>query len=62
MSARQKKPEPSVAELQETISQLQRKVSSLEVALWSAEQMGDYPDWHFFRAMHPNVDWASVDA
>lgn len=62
MSARPKKVEPDVAELQATIAQLRRKIVHLEVAIWSAEQAGDYPDWDFIRASHPDVDWASVDA
>jgi hypothetical protein len=62
VTARQKKVEPTVADLQAENAQLRRKIIHLEVALHSAEQMGDYPDWDFFRAMHPDVDWASVDA
>ena len=62
MSTRQKKVEPPVAELQAEITQLRRKIIHLEVAIYSAEQAGDYPDWEFIRAMHPDVDWASVDA
>lgn len=62
MSARPKKVEPDVAELQATIAQLRRQIISLEVAIYSAEQAGDYPDWEFIRASHSDVDWASVDA
>ena len=62
MSARQKKVEPTVAELQATVAQLRRTIINLEIAIYSAEQAGDYPDWDFIRAMHPDVDWASVDA
>jgi hypothetical protein len=62
MTARLKKVEPTVSELQATIAQLRRTIIHLEVAIYSAEQAGDYPDWEFIRAMHPDVDWASVDA
>jgi hypothetical protein len=62
VSTRPKKVEPTVAELQATITQLRRKIIHLEVAIYSAEKSGDYPDWDFIRAMHPDVDWASVDA
>ncbi len=62
MSAQPTKAEPTVAELQAEISRLRRKVIHLEVAISSAESYGDYPDWDLIRAMHPDVDWASVDA
>ena len=53
---------PDAAELQATVSQLRREVINLESVIHYAEQIGDYPDWDFIRAIHPDVNWASIDA
>lgn len=54
--------DPDVAELLATISRLQRDVINLEIVISSAESQGDYCDWDFIRAMHPDVNWTSIDA
>jgi hypothetical protein len=53
---------PDVAELQATITQLRREIFNLEIVISSAESQGDYCDWDLVRAMHPEVNWASIDA
>ncbi len=55
-------PEPDVAELRATITKLRREVINLELVISSAESQGDYCDWDLIRSMHPDVNWASIDA